>query len=476
MSDLFLHNTLTRKKEPFAPIKKGEARLYVSGNTPYDETHLCHARFYVVFDVLRRVLRKNGVRVRHIQNFTDVDDKIIDRAKNLNVPHSELSKKYEDLYFTYMDKLNVERADAYPHVTEKMDPIKKLIAALVARGFAYVLDGSVYYSVRKFNSYGKLSGRKIDELEAGARVEVDERKKDPLDFALWKAAKPGEPAWDSPWGAGRPGWHIECSAMSIEALGEEFDIHGGGMDLIFPHHENEIAQSEGATGKSFAKVWVHNGFVTVNKEKMSKSLGNFFTLREILEKFDPMVVRYFLLSQHYRGPLNFSDQELRAAETVWTNRICGATRIVASREKSAPGDRFKLKPELEKTLNGWVAAAEDALNDDLNTAAALAALNDYCSSIFALEKVSGAQGWDPALCSRLRKDIGSVTEWMGLKISAADVLDSEVADLLRQREAARKAKDWRRSDEIRKKLQAKGVTVEDTPAGPRVKKTPSGVK
>src|ERR1044071_2241928 len=311
MSSLVLHNTLTGKKEPLKTMKPKQVGLYVCGVTPYDEPHLGHGRCYVVFDLLKRVLLKNGYKVRHIQNFTDVDDKIIDRAHQLKKDPASFAEIYIESFNRWMKELNILPADEYPRVTTHMEEIKKLITQLVKRGLAYEIEGNVFYTVRKFPDYGNLSKRKLDELSAGARVEVDEKKKDPLDFALWKKAKPGEPQWDSPWGPGRPGWHIECSAMSMKYLGEEFDIHGGGLDLIFPHHENEIAQSVGATGKRFAHTWIHNGFVTINQEKMSKSLGNFFTLKDILTHYDPMSIRYFLLTQHYRSEEHTSELQSR---------------------------------------------------------------------------------------------------------------------------------------------------------------------
>ncbi|MFN0117660.1 MAG: cysteine--tRNA ligase, partial [Elusimicrobiota bacterium] len=314
--EIKLHNTLTGQKELFSPIQSGKVGLYVCGITPYDEPHLGHARCYVVFDLLKRSLERFGYQVRHIQNFTDVDDKIIDRANQLKEDPLSYPERFIQSFFECMKLLNVKPADEYPRVTKTIPAIVTLVERLIENGLAYESKGTVYYSVRGFPSYGKLSKRKLDELESGARVSIDEQKKDPLDFALWKAAKSGEPSWPSPWGAGRPGWHIECSAMSMGALGETFDIHGGGQDLIFPHHENEIAQSEGASRKNFARFWVHNGFVTINQEKMSKSLKNFFTIREILGEFDPMVVRYYLLSQHYRSPLNFSQVDMKAAESA----------------------------------------------------------------------------------------------------------------------------------------------------------------
>ncbi len=327
MIDIFIHNTLSGKKELLQTLKPKEVGLYVCGVTPYDEPHLGHGRCYVVFDVFKRMLLKNGYKVRHIQNFTDVDDKIINRANQSKVDPIAFAEVYIESYNKWMKALNVMPAEKYPKVTTHMPDIISLIETLMKRGFAYEIEGNVFYAVRKFAEYGKLSKRKLDDLESGARVEVNEKKNDPLDFALWKKAKPGEPFWESPWGQGRPGWHIECSAMSMKYLGEEFDVHGGGLDLIFPHHENEIAQSIGATGKPFAHTWLHNGFVTINQEKMSKSLGNFFTLKDILAQYEAMAVRYFLLAQHYRSPLNYSDQELKSAATVWSQRICEAYRL-----------------------------------------------------------------------------------------------------------------------------------------------------
>jgi cysteinyl-tRNA synthetase len=313
----------------------------------------------------------------------------------------------------------------------------------------------------------ELSKRNLADLESGARVSVDERKSDPLDFALWKSAKPGEPAWDSPWGKGRPGWHIECSAMSMKYLGEEFDIHGGGLDLIFPHHTNEIAQSEGATGKKFAKLWMHNGFVTVNQEKMSKSLGNFFTLKDVLAKYDPMVVRYFLISTHYRSPLNFSDHELDAAKKVWVDRISVAYGMV----KSAEGSKGKTALGTWTALQKLIENFDAGMSQDLSTPTALAALNEYCSHIFGLEKISN--DIDAADWSKVRQGFDHMLNLLGLKVSAEITIDPELEKFLKERDEARKTKNWARSDEIRKELLARGVLVEDTPSGPRLKKVTS---
>ncbi|MBI2915859.1 MAG: cysteine--tRNA ligase, partial [Elusimicrobia bacterium] len=311
---LRLYNTLTGRKEVFEPLSPGAVRIYVCGITPYDETHLGHARCYVFFDTVRRTLIQSGFQVTYIQNFTDIDDKIIARAQSLGRAPQAVADQFIADYFSRTSLLGILPADRYPRVTQMVPEIVRFIEGLVQKGLAYPSGGDVFYSVEKFGEYGKLSKRDLKDMEAGARVDVNENKRNPLDFALWKSAKPGEPFWDSPWGKGRPGWHIECSVMSINNLGESFDLHGGGQDLIFPHHENEIAQSEGLTGKPFAKYWLHNGFVTVNREKMSKSLGNFFTLREIFEKVPPAVVRLFLLSRHYRTPLDFSDDLLDQAK------------------------------------------------------------------------------------------------------------------------------------------------------------------
>jgi cysteinyl-tRNA synthetase len=430
------------------PTSEGKTvRLYVCGITPYDEPHLGHGRCYVVFDVLKRTLLRNGYQVKHIQNFTDVDDKIIERANQRKADPATYADAFITSFNRWMKELNVLPADVYPRVTTHMKEIVDLIQKLVDKGLGYEIDGDVYFSVRKFGPYGQLSKRKLDDMTAGARVDVDERKTDPMDFSLWKKAKPGEPAWDSPWGKGRPGWHIECSAMSMKYLGEEFDLHGGGLDLVFPHHENEIAQSSGATGKSFAKMWVHNGFVTINKEKMSKSLGNFFTLKEILEKYDAMTVRYFLLTQHYRGPLNFSDQDLKIAQSVWTERISEAVRLAEPTQKEKPsGNAAELLKEFDA-----------ALRTDMNTPQALGALNQLVSLVF--KKTAG-----------VGSALQEMVDALGLTVAKVGVQDQDATDLMMKRNAARKTKDWAASDKYRDELKAKGFTVEDTAHGPKLKK------
>lgn len=476
---LFLYNTLTQKKESFAPLQSKLVNMYVCGVTPYDEVHLGHARCYVAFDVIRRYLEYKGYMVNHIQNFTDIDDKIIKRAQERNIPPLELAQQNIDEYFRDIDSLNVKRATQYPRVTAHIPDIIKMVENLVNTGHAYVLEGDVYFKVASFPGYGKLSKRDLSQLKAGARVEVDERKKDPLDFALWKKEKPGEPSWSSPWGNGRPGWHIECSAMSLGELKiDTLDIHGGGQDLIFPHHENEIAQSEAVTGKPFAKYWLHNGFVTINKEKMSKSLGNFFTLKEIYQKYPPQVVRLLLISHHYRSPIDFSESKLeemsRAQERFnsalnnireMVDRMAGTMQI---NEKTAPP---KLIAEAE-------AKFEQAMDDDFNTAEAVAVLYEIVTAInIALEKAD----LNLLEVSYLAKTLIKLGKVLGLfpaggavpahedKLKGKDISTAEIERLMAQREEARRNKQWAESDKIRDELLAKGIVLEDTAHGPRWK-------
>ena len=462
-----IYNTLTRQKEEFQPLDPPRVRMYVCGITPYDETHLGHARAYVIFDVIRRFLEHSGYEVTYVQNITDIDDKIIKRSHESQVTSHELAEKYTNAYFEVMDKLNVKRADKYPKATEHIPEMVRWIGGLVDRGYAYVLEDGVYFEVDKFADYGKLSHRKKEGMEAGARVEVDEKKRNPLDFALWKKAKEGEPSWESPWGPGRPGWHIECSVMSTKYLGEQFDIHGGGMDLEFPHHENEIAQTESFTGKiPWVKYWIHNGFVTVNKQKMSKSLGNFFTLKEIFEKFDPMVVRFFLLLTHYRSPINYSDQELSNAREAY-GRVCGFIQnidfLLEKSEEDAPIIEVE---DIDEELLTYREKFKDSLDDDFNTAGAIAAIFEmihFCNK--ALE-----EGEAERECLEvMKKSVLDLCEVLGLKVVAAKLVlpTGEIKKLIAEREDARKKKDFAKADQVRLKLKEMGVVVEDTPYGPK---------
>jgi len=454
---LVVYNTLTRKKEEFIPLKEGEVRMYVCGITPYDKCHLGHGRCYVVFDAIRRYLEHKKYKVTHVQNFTDIDDKIIARAQALSKEPLSLAEENIKAYFGAMDKLNVKRAGEYPRVTEHMKEIINTVSRLIDRGYAYVVDGNVYFSIDKFVSYGKLSGRDKEEMLAGARVEVDKSKKDPLDFALWKKAKEGEIKWQSPWGEGRPGWHIECSVMSTKYLGETFDIHGGGQDLIFPHHENEIAQAESACGKPFAKYWLHNGFVTINKEKMSKSLGNFFMLDDIYKKYEPAVVRFFLLTKHYRSPVDFSDSALEE-----TKRSLEGIEALNEKIKPTPSSPMteKQKTLLEETEEKF----EQAMDDDFNTAEAI-------GYVFRLVKelnieITKAQPSISFLVNG-KETINKLLSVLGIELKNISEVDMvlEAEELKKQRDEERKNRDFTKADELRKKLNELGYEVEDTPQG-----------
>jgi len=484
---LTLFNTLTGKLEPFESIQPKQVRMYVCGVTVYDYCHIGHARSALVFDVLRRYLEYSGYRVDFVKNFTDVDDKIIKRANERGVSCETITSEFIEAYYEDMGKLGVKRATQEPKATEHMAEIVAITEKLIAKGLAYQVDGDVYYQVERYPAYGRLSKRKLEDLQAGARVDIDERKRHPMDFALWKSSKPGEPSWPSPWGLGRPGWHIECSAMSIKHLGETFDIHGGGMDLIFPHHENEIAQSCGATGKEFAKYWVHNGFVQVNQEKMSKSLGNFFTIREIFQKSEwseevtGEVLRYFLLSTHYRGPLDFSDQSLREAKNALNGFYDLFNRL------AEPGEvREDAEQVLGKHVDVATRAFEAAMDNDLNTPMALAALQTLRSDVNKLLG-SGLSTKGRREARQAFRSLGAVLglfqldKWQfnikgsdslsaGIRESASllkeeRMSDAEIESKITERLAARKKKDFKRADQIRQELADLGITIEDKPDG-----------
>jgi cysteinyl-tRNA synthetase len=455
---LKIYNDLTRDKQIFEPLEPGKVRMYVCGMTVYDLCHLGHARVMVVFDVVARYLRARGYDVRYIRNITDIDDKIIKRANENGEPFHVLTERFISAMHEDAAALGILPPDAEPKATEHMDEILEMIESLIERGHAYVADnGDVYYEVRSFPEYGRLSGKSIDDLESGARVEPGELKRDPLDFALWKSAKPDEPSWESPWGRGRPGWHIECSAMSTKALGDSFDIHGGGADLTFPHHENEIAQSEGATGHPFVKYWMHNGFVRINEEKMSKSLGNFFTVREILARYRAEEVRYFILTSQYRSPLNYDDEHLDNARGALT-RFYTALRGLPESEP-AGGEAFA----------GRFYAAMD---DDFNTPEALAVLFDLVREINRLRPSDVPAA--AALGAELRR-LGDTLGILGddpehflrsAEPGAGEIpSDAEIADLIERRLAARKARDFAEADRIRDDLKARGIVLEDGPHG-----------
>ena len=454
-----IYNSLTRRKETLTPIEPGHVRMYVCGMTVYDYCHIGHARVLVVFDMVARYLRVRGLKLTYVRNITDIDDKIIKRAQENGEDIYALTTRFIAAMHTDADALGVARPDFEPRATGHIPGIVAMIERLIANGFAYAAaNGDVYYRVRKFAPYGKLSGKSLDELQVGARVDADEAKDDPLDFVLWKAAKPGEPSWGSPWGAGRPGWHIECSAMSTAQLGAHFDIHGGGADLQFPHHENEIAQSEAATGEPFVNVWMHNGFVRIDDEKMSKSLGNFFTIREVLEKYDPEVLRYFILSSHYRSPLNYSDAALDNAKAA-------LTRFYLTLAETPPG-ADSVTTQYADTFNA-------AMDDDFNTPVALAALFDLSREINRQRTVA------PAKAAGLSAELKRLGGILGLlHRMPADFLrgagapsggnglgDAEIDALIAQRQTAKQQKQWADSDRIRDLLKAQGIILEDKPGG-----------
>ena len=483
---LTLFNTLTGRQEPFESLVPNRVRMYVCGVTVYDYCHIGHARSALVFDVLRRYLEYSGYEVVFVKNFTDVDDKIIKRANELGVSCEAVTAKYIKAYYEDMAKLGIGPATVEPKATQHIPDIVDMTDVLIKNGLAYPVDGDVYFQVEKYPAYGRLSKRKLQDLQAGARVEVDERKRHPMDFALWKSSKPGEPSWPSPWGAGRPGWHIECSAMSIKYLGETFDIHGGGMDLIFPHHENEIAQSCGATGKEFARYWVHNGFVQVNKEKMSKSLGNFFTIREIFDKSEwstevtGEVLRYLLLSTHYHSPLDFSDQALKEAKQALEGFYDLFMRL------GEPGANSSSDRDSSDVVQRCRSAFVEAMDDDLNTPVAIAELQKLKTHVNKLLP----QGLSPDTRIRIREEFRAIGSVMGLfnlerwhytlkpdsgesQISGQPAVhtrqeqlsDADIETKISERLAARKRKDFRRADEIRSELALKGITIEDKPDG-----------
>ncbi len=473
---LKVYNTMTRQKEEFKPLKPGEVSIYCCGVTPYNHPHIGNARPFVTWDVIRRYFTKKGYKVHYIQNFTDVDDKIIAAANKEGVTWKDISDRYIKAYFEAMDALNVRHADVYPRVSETMPEIIAMVQKLIDKGYAYVVDGDVFYSVEKFAGYGKLSGRDLEDMKAGARIEVDTRKHHPMDFALWKSAKPGEPSWDSPWGKGRPGWHIECSTMSLKYLGEKFDFHGGGSDLIFPHHENEIAQSQACIGDdhSFAQYWLHNGFITIHNEKMSKSKNNFFTVKDILKEYPGEVIRFFILQTHYRSPLDFSDERLKEAQTSLGRLANTKAYIDELAKKEGNSDTAA---ELAGTAAELLKNFYEAMDDDFNTALAI-------SQMFALSKeiniyyqdvTNGGKAFDAENFAKVRAAYMEMAGIIGIFEQQEAARDDGFADKLMEiiialRQDARKEKNWALADKIRDELKAAGVVLEDTPNGVRWKK------
>lgn len=454
-----IYNTLTRKKEEFVPIDKDNVKMYSCGPTVYDYFHIGNARPFIIFDTMRRYLEYIGYKVTFVQNFTDIDDKMIKRANDEGITVKELGERFIAEYYKDAQAIGVNKATIHPKATENIDAIIDTVKKLVDNGYAYNVDGNVYFSTKKFKEYGKLSKQPLEELEAGARIDVSEHKNDPMDFALWKAKKDGEPFWQSPWGEGRPGWHIECSAMANKYLGETIDLHSGGQDLIFPHHENEIAQSECANCKPFSNYWMHNGYINIDGKKMSKSLGNFFTVRDILKEYDGEIIRFFMLSAHYRSPINFADTLMEQAKSA-VERVYTCIENLEFIKESAPD--VPCDDELSAKLSGFRDKFRAAMDDDLNTADAISVIFDlvYIANT-EITKDSGKAAIELALS--LIRELGGV---LGLFVKETKKsLDAEVEELINKRNEARAAKDWATADAIRDKLKEMNIILKDTKDG-----------
>jgi cysteinyl-tRNA synthetase len=467
-----IYNSLHRKKEPFAPLTPGHVNMYVCGPTVYDDAHIGHARSVVVFDMIVKYLKMRNYTVTYIRNYTDIDDKIIQRAQERNITTEELSRQYIQAFDRDMSALFVQQPDMAPKATEHIPEIIQLVASLIQKGNAYEISGDVFFSVESHDNYGCLSGRKLEDMAAGARVNIDTRKHNPHDFALWKSAKPGEPFWESPWGKGRPGWHIECSAMSMKYLGQSFDIHGGGKDLIFPHHENEIAQSEAANGSAYAKYWVHNGFVNINREKMSKSLGNVVLIKTLVEKYPPEAIRLFLLSNHYRSPIDFNDQAMHDA-------VSGLSKLYAALDRIGSS---QISSENKETGDLWQRFCT-AMDDDFNSAQAIGYVFDATRQINRmLDQSQQMSAEQVSQVARMRTDMQKIGHVLGLfhqtpaeyaqdqkKRTMGEKGSEDIDQLVDERFQARKNKDWARADAIRDQLKDMGIIIEDRPDGSRWK-------
>lgn len=457
-----LFNTMTRAKEEFKPLEEGKVKMYVCGPTVYNYIHVGNARPFIIFDTLRRYLEYRGYDVTYVQNFTDVDDKIIKRGHEENIEPEEVAKKYIEEYFVDADGLGVKRATVHPQVTENIEEIIEFVKELEEKGYAYAVNGDVYFDTQKFNGYGKLSGIKQEELEAGSRIEVNDQKRHPMDFVLWKAKKEGEPGWMSPWGEGRPGWHIECSVMSRRYLGDTIDIHAGGQDLKFPHHENEIAQSEARSGKTFSNYWMHNEYININNEKMSKSKGNFFTVRDISKLYDLEIVRFFMLSTHYRNPINFSDEILNQSKAGLERLYNAKERLefIISKLNNDAENTEELK--LEEELSSFRQRFIEAMDDDLNTA-------DAVSVIFELAKFMNSnvnENSTKEFANKVLAEFNELTSVLNVvNKKQEDILDEEIEKLIEARTNAKKNKDFKLADQIRDELLEKGIVLEDTRQG-----------
>ena len=470
MKTMYVFNTLSRKKEPLVPVHEGKVGIYACGPTVYNFFHIGNARPFVIFDTLRRFLVHLGYDVKFVQNFTDIDDKMIRRANEENTTVEAIAEKYIDEYFKDAAALGVKPADVHPRATKHIGEIIGLIKKLEAKGLAYAVDnGDVYFDTQAYRSnYGKLIGQDLDDLESGARIEVGDIKRHPMDFALWKGQKPGEPAWKSPWGMGRPGWHIECSAMSMKYLGETFDIHCGGVDLIFPHHENEIAQSEGATGKPFAKYWMHNGHINVDNKKMSKSAGNFFTVRDIAKEYDLEAVRLFLLSAQYRSPINFSRDLIMAASSSLERMYTARNNAIFQLESAPERDMNEDEKAFLDRMQQYIDRFDDAMCDDLNTADALGVLFEAVRDMNT--QFTDAKAPCKAVLEEGLKRFTVMTDVLGLLSKEYDATPEDIKALVEARTAAKKAKNFAEADRIRAEVLEKGYIIEDTPKGPKVRK------
>lgn len=456
-----IYNTLTKKKEELVSVKPGQISMYACGPTVYNFFHIGNARPFIVFDTLRRYLKYIGYKVTFVQNFTDVDDKMINKAREEGITVKELGERYIDEYFKDAKALNVLPADVHPKATEHIAEIIEFVQELINKGHAYEVDGDVYYNVSSFKDYGKLSGQSLDELQAGARIDVSEQKRDPMDFALWKKQKlPDEIAWESPWGMGRPGWHIECSAMSMKYLGETFDIHGGGQDLIFPHHENEVAQSEGRTGKPFANYWMHNGYINVDNKKMSKSAGNFFMVRDVAKKYDLLVIRFFILSAHYRSPVNFADTLVEQAKTAFA-RIDNCRENLKHIASLNAADEMNLNADIEEFKKAFCAE----MDEDLNTAGAIGQIFEFIKKI----NLAFAEKKNAEEAKKVLAALDEILDVLGIKRKEEEI-PQEILDMVNERAQAKKEKNYALADEIRAKIAAAGFEVKDTSQGPKISK------
>ncbi|MBR3794450.1 MAG: cysteine--tRNA ligase [Clostridia bacterium] len=464
---MLIYNTQTRRKEEFVPLEEGKVRIYACGPTVYNYFHIGNARPFIVFDTLRRYLEHKGYEVKFVQNFTDIDDKMIRRANEEGITVKELGERFIAEYYKDADALGIERATVNPKATEHIPEIIDIIRKLEEKGLAYAVEnGDVYYNTKGFHGYGKLCGQCMDDLESGARIEVDNIKRHPMDFALWKAQKPGEPAWESPWGMGRPGWHIECSAMSMKYLGETIDIHCGGKDLVFPHHENEIAQSEGATGKPFVRYWMHNGFINVDNQKMSKSLGNFFTVRDIAKEFDLEAVRMFMLSAHYRSPINFSRDMIEQAKASLDRLYTARDHYTFLMQNAKDGELGEKENELMAKVKAVREGFDAAMDDDMNTANAI-------GQLFELVREANAglnENSPKAVIQAVLDTMDELTGVLGILRRKTDEKDDEVEKLLAQRAEARASKNWAESDRLRDLIISMGYTLKDTKQGQQITK------